>query len=127
MMNDDHDALAVLHDLKQIGARIVVDDFGQGYSSLAYLTRFPVDKIKIDREFVRRLSTTDADAAVIDAILAMGHALGMSVAAEGVETIEQVSLPPRQGLRQGSGLLLRKGPAGGGRPGRLRRLSPGRR
>ncbi|MEV5002217.1 putative bifunctional diguanylate cyclase/phosphodiesterase [Nocardioides sp. LML1-1-1.1] len=109
LMNDDHDALAVLHTLKEIGTRIVVDDFGQGYSSLAYLTRFPVDKLKIDREFVRRLTTTDADAAVIDAILAMAHALGMSVAAEGVETVEQARYLRGKGCDKGQGFFYGEG------------------
>lgn len=109
LMNDDHDALAVLHALKEIGTRIVVDDFGQGYSSLAYLTRFPVDKLKIDREFVRRLAATDADAAVIDAILAMAHALGMSVAAEGVETWDQVRYLRGKGCDQAQGFFYGEG------------------
>ncbi len=109
LMSDGHDALAVLHALKEIGTRIVVDDFGQGYSSLAYLTRFPVDKLKIDREFVRRLTTTDADAAVIDAILAMAHALGMSVAAEGVETWEQVRYLRGKGCDKGQGFFYGEG------------------
>lgn len=109
LMDDDHDVHAVLHDLKEIGARIVVDDFGQGYSSLAYLTRFPVDKLKIDQEFVRRIATTDADAAVIDAILAMSHALGMTVAAEGVETWEQVRYLRNRGCDEAQGFLYGEG------------------
>ncbi|KRB76464.1 hypothetical protein ASE01_16015 [Nocardioides sp. Root190] len=109
LMDDDHDVHAVLDGLKAIGARIVVDDFGQGYSSLAYLTRFPVDKLKIDREFVRRIATTDADAAVIDAILAMSHALGMTVAAEGVETPEQVLYLRERGCDEAQGFLYGEG------------------
>lgn len=109
LMDDDHDVHAVLAALKAIGARIVVDDFGQGYSSLAYLTRFPVDKLKIDREFVRRIATTDADAAVIDAILAMSHALGMTVAAEGVETPEQVAYLRERGCDEAQGFLYGEG------------------
>ncbi|KRC53480.1 MULTISPECIES: putative bifunctional diguanylate cyclase/phosphodiesterase [unclassified Nocardioides] len=109
LMDDDNDVRLVLHELKSIGTRIVVDDFGQGYSSLAYLTRFPVDKLKIDREFVRRIAATHADAAVIDAILAMSHALGMRVAAEGVETREQVDYLSARGCDEAQGFYYGEG------------------
>ena len=109
LMDDDNDVRLVLHELKSIGSRIVVDDFGQGYSSLAYLTRFPLDKIKIDREFVRRIAATRADAAVIDAILAMSHALGMRVSAEGVETLEQVDYLGARGCDEAQGFYYGRG------------------
>ncbi|NYI44738.1 diguanylate cyclase (GGDEF)-like protein/PAS domain S-box-containing protein [Nocardioides aromaticivorans] len=109
LMDDDNDVRLVLHELKSIGTRIVVDDFGQGYSSLAYLTRFPLDKLKIDREFVRRIAATHADAAVIDAILAMSHALGMRVSAEGVETLEQVEYLRARGCDEAQGFYYGEG------------------
>lgn len=109
LMDDDNDVRSVLHELKSIGTSIVVDDFGQGYSSLAYLTRFPLDKLKIDREFVRRIAATHADAAVIDAILAMSHALGMRVSAEGVETIEQVDYLNARGCDEAQGFYYGEG------------------
>ena len=106
LMDDNADVLQVLHDLKSLGISIVVDDFGQGYSSLAYLTRFPVDKLKIDRVFVWRLSATEADAAVVDAIVAMAHALSMTVIAEGVETTAQQEYLVGRGCQQGQGYLF---------------------
>ncbi|MCX6399075.1 MAG: EAL domain-containing protein [Propionibacteriales bacterium] len=89
LMEDPRDVIQVLHATRQLGINIVVDDFGTGFSSLAYLTRFPIDKIKIDRSFVRDLTVDDADAAIVDTIIAMAHTLKMKVVAEGVETDEQ--------------------------------------
>ncbi len=71
----------MLESLRSLGVSIVVDDFGRGYSSLAYLTRFPIDKLKIDRSFVQEISTAE-NAAIVDAIIVMAHALGMTVVAE---------------------------------------------
>jgi diguanylate cyclase (GGDEF)-like protein/PAS domain S-box-containing protein len=79
-----------LKALKAIGVRVSVDDFGTGYSSLGYLRRFPVDEVKIDRSFVARLGTDPADAAIVAAVVSLGHALGVSVVGEGVETEAQL-------------------------------------
>lgn len=90
LLIDDHgDAVDLLDRMRDHGVRIVVDDFGRGYSSLAYLTRFPIDKIKIDKSFVHQIESVDAGAAIVDAIIVMAHALGLAVVAEGVETTEQ--------------------------------------
>ncbi|WP_051362362.1 sensor domain-containing protein [Solimonas soli] len=89
LMDEPKESAALLLSLRRLGIAIVVDDFGTGYSSLAYLTRFPIDKIKIDRSFVRDLAHDSADAAVVNAIIAMAHSLDIRVIAEGVETEAQ--------------------------------------
>ncbi|HEX6828186.1 MAG TPA: EAL domain-containing protein, partial [Burkholderiales bacterium] len=89
MYNVD-EVLATLRDLKSIGVRISLDDFGTGYSSLSYLKRFPIDKLKIDRSFVRDVITNPEDAAIARAVIAMAHSLDLRVVAEGVETAEQL-------------------------------------
>ena len=89
LMDDPRAVIEILHSLRALGIAIVVDDFGTGFSSLAYLTRFPIDKIKIDRSFVRDLTLDATDAAIVDTIIVMAHTLSMKVVAEGVETAEQ--------------------------------------
>lgn len=81
----------VLAVLKSMGLRLSVDDFGTGYSSLAYLKQFPLDALKIDRQFIRNLTTSDKDAAIAMSIIQLAHNLGMEVIAEGVETAEQLA------------------------------------
>jgi EAL domain-containing protein (putative c-di-GMP-specific phosphodiesterase class I) len=87
----------VLARLKSIGVLIALDDFGTGYSSLAYLRRFPVDIVKIDRSFVKDLPADKGSATITAAIIGMAHALGMEIVAEGVETAEQMEF--LRGLR----------------------------
>lgn len=82
-------ALQTLHSLRDLGVDVAVDDFGIGYSSLAYLTRFPLNRLKIDRSFVVRMTSDPQCAALVGAIIAMAHALKLRVTAEGVETAEQ--------------------------------------
>lgn len=89
MMEDSIATLAVMHGLRTIGVRLAVDDFGTGFSSLSYLKRFPVDRVKIDQSFVRGLGSTGSDSSLVAAIVAMGTALGLELVAEGVETEEQ--------------------------------------
>jgi diguanylate cyclase (GGDEF)-like protein len=88
-VQDSERALVVLDELKRIGVRLALDDFGTGYSSLNYLRQFPIDVVKIDRGFVADLDHDRASHAIVVAVIAMAHMMGMRVVAEGVETIEQ--------------------------------------
>ena len=106
LVHDVDTALQMLLELKSLGLRISMDDFGTGYSSLSYLKRFPFDKIKIDRSFVGQLETDTEDAAIVRAILAMGHSLGMTATAEGVESDAQLSYLLREGCEEAQGFLL---------------------
>jgi len=81
----------VLHDLKEMGLKLVIDDFGTGYSSLSYLRQFPFTKLKIDRSFIRDVAVNPDDAAITNAIISMSKGLSLTVVAEGVENIEQLS------------------------------------
>ncbi|MFQ5619504.1 MAG: EAL domain-containing protein, partial [Rhodospirillales bacterium] len=85
-------AREVLLNFRRSGIDISLDDFGTGYSSLSYLTRFPVDKIKLDRSFVRDIAHDTSNAAIIKAVVNLGHSLGMRVNVEGVETADVVSI-----------------------------------
>ncbi|MES2208157.1 MAG: bifunctional diguanylate cyclase/phosphodiesterase [Pseudomonadota bacterium] len=90
VIQDADRAVALLEDLHQLGLKLAIDDFGTGYSSLAYLKRFPVHKLKIDQSFIRHLKPVSEDAAIVQAVIALGHALELTVIAEGVETAEQL-------------------------------------
>lgn len=98
--------LATLNKLKEMGVRISIDDFGTGYSSLSYLKRFPIDTVKIDREFVRDLAEDNNDAAIVTAIISMAKALKLCVVAEGVETEEQMAFLQGQGCSFAQGYLV---------------------
>jgi diguanylate cyclase (GGDEF)-like protein/PAS domain S-box-containing protein len=98
--------LAILHQLREIGARISMDDFGTGYSSLSYLRSFPFDKIKIDRSFVRDLEKRPDCMAIIRAVAGLGASLGISTTAEGVETREQLERLRAEGCTEAQGFLF---------------------
>lgn len=103
LIEDTPETLQVLKDLRGIGVRVLIDDFGEGYSSLNYLRRLPIDALKISGEFVRRAPTAPADLAICEAIVRVGRGLELDLIAEGVETDEQRALLLQQGLRVGQG------------------------
>ena len=102
-MRDAASAAAILADLKGLGVGVAIDDFGTGYSSLSYLHRFPCDVLKIDRTFVSRLGRERHDQAIVEAIVALAHALDMAVTAEGIETGEQLARLSALGCERGQG------------------------
>lgn len=95
----------MLKRLKTLGVDIAFDDFGTGYASLSLLQRYPLDRLKIDRCFVEAIHRSDADAAIVDAVLQMAHTLGLEVIAEGVETREQERVLRELGCKEAQGFL----------------------
>jgi EAL domain-containing protein (putative c-di-GMP-specific phosphodiesterase class I) len=96
----------LLQQLKNIGVSIVLDDFGTGYSSLGYLTRFSVDKIKIDKSFTQGLSQRADCAAIVSSVVTLAYGLNIATTAEGVETEEQFELLRAAGVTQVQGFLF---------------------
>jgi diguanylate cyclase (GGDEF)-like protein/PAS domain S-box-containing protein len=106
LMRDDEAALAMLHQLRALGVRIALDDFGTGYSSLSYLHRFPFDKIKIDRSFVKNIGDEGASSAIIQAVVNIATASNMTTTAEGVEQEWQRELLRELGCTEMQGYLF---------------------
>lgn len=113
LLKDARRNLAILDDLHRMGVSTALDDFGTGYSPLSHMWRFPFDSNKIDRAIVRNLSGEDRDTAVMRTIVPLGHALGMAVLAEGVETDEERVILTAEGCDELQGYLF-------GRPEPLR-------
>jgi EAL domain-containing protein (putative c-di-GMP-specific phosphodiesterase class I) len=90
LMSQLAENVTTLRQIGELGVRVAIDDFGTGYSSLAYLRQLPIDKLKIDRSFLRELDANPDDATIVQAIAAMAKTLGLQVAAEGVETEAQL-------------------------------------
>jgi diguanylate cyclase (GGDEF)-like protein len=103
IMDDAEESAATLGILSTMGVHISIDDFGTGYSSLSYLRRFPLDKLKIDRSFVRDLMSNPDDASIVKAIISLAHNLRLRVVAEGVETSEQLNYLRELGCDQYQG------------------------
>lgn len=108
LMEDADAASTILGRLKQHGVRIAIDDFGTGYSSLAYLKSFPINKLKIDRSFVRDIASDPNDAAIVSAIISMARSMGLRTIAEGVESDEQKDFLLSRGCTEIQGYLLGK-------------------
>ena len=106
IMNQTEEALDVLHQLKRLGVQLAIDDFGTGYSSLSYLKRLPLDFLKIDQSFVRGLPDDPHDAAIVRAIIALGHSMQFTIIAEGVETPAQQAFLASEGCEQMQGYIV---------------------
>ena len=105
-MQDLESVAGDLHRLLDLGVTVAIDDFGTGYSSLNYIKRLPINRLKIDQSFVRGLCTDPNDAAIIRAIITLGHSLDLSVLAEGVETEEQLSRLRAEGCDDAQGYFI---------------------
>ena len=111
LVGDMANAQAVLGTLRRSGVRIALDNFGTGYSSLYHLRNFKLDKIKIDRSFIHTIVADPASAGIVNALVGLGHGLGLTIAAEGVEATDQEGLLLSSGCEQGQGQLF-SGPIG---------------
>ena len=108
IMKEPEQAIEKLHELKLMGIKVAIDDFGTGYSSLNYLKRFPIDTLKIDKTFVSDVCKDPHDTAIVRAIITLGHALDLTVIAEGVETQEQLQYLSSLGCDVVQGFLFSK-------------------
>jgi len=108
LLQDSEATLATLHQLREQGVRIAMDDFGTGYSSLSYLQRFPFDKIKIDRSFVKDITVANSSLNIVRAVAALANGLGIATTAEGVETQEQLDTVKSEGCTEMQGFLFSK-------------------
>jgi diguanylate cyclase (GGDEF)-like protein len=106
LLENNSDNLAIMRDIKNLGAAIVLDDFGTGYSSMTYLQMFPFDRIKIDRTFIQNMTHQAADAAIVCSIAGLGRNLGIATVAEGVETQEQLIALRAAGCQLAQGYLF---------------------
>jgi diguanylate cyclase (GGDEF)-like protein/PAS domain S-box-containing protein len=108
IMEDAEHNIDVLGRLKDLGVRVAVDDFGTGYSNLAYLKRFPVDMLKVDKSFIDGLEENPEDTAIVEAVVSLAHALGLRTVAEGIETTGQLDWLRALGCELGQGYYFSK-------------------
>lgn len=108
LLEEDDSVTRILSTFKDMGISIAIDDFGTGYSALSYLTRFPIDTLKIDRSFVQKVATDRRHAELVKAILSISRCLGHRVVAEGVETVEQAAFLAMHGCEVAQGFLYSK-------------------
>ena len=108
VMQNVERAMRVLKAIKSLGVMLAIDDFGTGYSSMSLLKKFPIDVLKIDRSFVREITSNSEDKAIADAIIALGRALDLTIVAEGVETLEQENFLRAHHCDQVQGYLISK-------------------
>ena len=106
VMHDPEEVIYSLHELSRFGMKLAIDDFGTGYSSLAYLKRFPVDTLKIDRAFITDISSDNDDVAIVEAVLGLGRHFNMKVVAEGVEDEDQLLFLRKQGCDLAQGYYI---------------------
>ena len=106
IMENVEEMMAILHQLHAIGVKLAVDDFGTGHSSLAYLKRFEVDTLKIDRSFVSHVNDDQDDAIIAKAIISLAKSLNLRIAAEGVETEDQLGFLREHGCDEAQGYLF---------------------
>jgi diguanylate cyclase (GGDEF)-like protein len=105
LMENAEENVERLHELKDMGVKIAIDDFGTGYSSFTYLSRFPIDELKIDRSFIHGLTSQRGSPAIVGAMIALGRALNLQVVAEGVETPQQLEFLRARNCHQYQGFL----------------------
>jgi diguanylate cyclase (GGDEF)-like protein len=103
LMDNSHQLISTLDQLKGMGLKLAIDDFGTGYSSLSYLKRFPMDKLKIDQSFIKDIAMGGDDAAIVKAIIYLGHSLNLQVIAEGIESVEQMNFLTLNDCDEGQG------------------------
>lgn len=106
VMRHPEQAVRWLTAIKRTGVRLSIDDFGTGYSSLAYLNRFPIDTVKIDRSFIRNVPDSHSDTQITSAVIALGHSLGLTVIAEGAETQKQIDFLRQEGCDEVQGYFF---------------------
>ncbi|KAB2964957.1 EAL domain-containing protein, partial [Zoogloea sp.] len=106
LMKNLEEVLRTLTDIKALGVRLAIDDFGTGFSSLGYLRRFPIDRLKIDQSFVRDIDTTPVNESIARAIVALAESLSLEIVAEGIEREAEAAVLQRLNCQQGQGYLF---------------------
>lgn len=125
LLTDMADSARVLNELKALGLSIAIDDFGTGYSNLSYLSRLPIDRLKIDQSFVARMIEDTHDLGIVQVVISLARVLGLSVIAEGVETEQQLSCLASHGCQEAQGYLIARPQPPGDLAERLPKASSG--